>query len=568
MAKKLGELLVREKLISAAQLQKAREEAKLSGSRLGSSLTKLGYLKENDLANFLGKQYGVQAIDLRNHVMDPSVLEIIPKEIALKHQIVPVNKIGNKLYIAMADPSNVFTIDEIKFMTNYHIEVMIAPEEAIKEAIEKWYAENSAVIDELISDFTEDDIEFMSEEEEDAKETELLRSSEEAPVIKLANYILIDAIKKNASDIHIEPYEKMLRVRYRIDGILYEILKPPLSIKNALVSRIKIMAMLDIAEKRLPQDGRIKLKIGKGKEMDYRVSVLPTLYGEKVVLRLLDKSSLQLDMTKLGFLQDQLDHFRVAMYKPFGMILLTGPTGSGKTTTLYSTLSELNKISTNISTAEDPIEYNLPGINQVQMHEDIGLNFASALRAFLRQDPDIIMVGEVRDFETAEIAIKAALTGHLVLSTLHTNDAPGTISRLLNMGIEPFLVASSVNLIGAQRLARKVCQNCKVETAVPEVTLKDFGFDLSQIGTNKLYKGSGCDQCNNTGYKGRVALYEIMPINEDLREFILNGASTTEIKREAIRLGMRTLRKSGIKKILEGVTTIEEVGRVSVSDES
>ena len=380
------------------------------------------------------------------------------------------------------------------------------------------------------------------------------------------NLILLDAIRKNASDIHVEPYEKQLRIRYRIDGLLYEVMKPPLKLKHAITSRLKIMSNLDIAERRLPQDGRIKLKMGRGKEMDFRVSVLPCMWGEKVVLRLLDKSNLQLDMTKLGFEEEVLQEFKTAVFKPYGMILITGPTGSGKTTTLYSTLSELNKSTTNISTAEDPIEFNLFGINQVQMHDAIGLNFASALRSFLRQDPDIIMVGEIRDFETAEIAIKAALTGHLVLSTLHTNDAPSSVSRMLNMGIEPFLVASSVNLIGAQRLVRKLCSECKEPMDVPEQSLIDIGVPPEEVGEFQVMRTTGCRNCNNTGYKGRIAVYEIMTITEELKEFILNGASTMELKREAIRQGMKTLRMSALTKLKEGMTSIEELVRSTAPD--
>jgi len=390
--------------------------------------------------------------------------------------------------------------------------------------------------------------------------------AEEAPVIKLVNYILRDAIQKKASDIHIEAYEKVLRARLRIDGTLYEIMKPPMKLKNAIASRIKIMARLDIAERRLPQDGRIKLKLGKGRDMDFRVSVLPTLFGEKVVMRLLDKSNLQLDMTKLGFEEAPLEHFKEAIHKPFGMVLVTGPTGSGKTTTLYSALSELNAPDVNVSTAEDPVEFNLHGINQVQVHEEVGLTFASALRSFLRQDPDIIMVGEIRDFETAEIAVKAALTGHMVLSTLHTNDAPQTINRMLNMGVEPFLVASSVNLILAQRLARKVCPDCKEEMEPPAEALRDLGVKMEDIGTFSVYEGRGCASCTNTGFKGRVALYEVMPITDEIKELVLAGASAMEIKREAIRLGMSTLRMAGVNKLREGVTTVNEVGRVTMSD--
>src|SRR5437588_395635 len=445
MAGRLGELLVRENLISLQQLQKAQDEQKKAGGRNGYHLTKLGFIEESELTNFLSKQYGVPSINLKEFDIDPEVVKLVPKEVAEKHQCIPVNRAGASLILAMSDPSNIYAIDDIKFLTGYNIEVVVASEQAIKEALEG---------------FDESEIEG-GHDEEDANVVDLEKGAAEAPVVKLVNLILLDAIKKGASDIHVEPYEKDFRVRYRVDGVLYEVMKPPMKLKMAIISRLKIMAELDIAERRLPQDGRIKLKLGKGREMDFRVSVCPTLFGEKVVLRLLDKSNLQLDMTKLGFDADPLRLFKEAIDRPYGMVLVTGPTGSGKTTTLYSALSELNKTSDNISTAEDPVEFNFAGINQVQMHEDIGLNFAAALRSFLRQDPDIIMVGEIRDFETAEIGIKAALTGHLVLSTLHTNDAPGTVSRLLNMGIEPFLVTSAVNLILAQRLARKLCQECK-----------------------------------------------------------------------------------------------------------
>jgi type IV pilus assembly protein PilB len=417
-------------------------------------------------------------------------------------------------------------------------------------------------------DFDADDEEFDFEQddEEDINVLDLEKSAGDAPVVKLVNLILLDAIRKNASDIHVEPYEKSMRIRYRIDGVLYEVMKPPLKLKNAIISRFKIMSSLDIAERRLPQDGRIKMKLGRGKEMDFRVSVLPVLWGEKIVLRLLDKSNLQLDMTKLGFEAKVLAQYKEMIAKPFGMILITGPTGSGKTTTLYSTLSELNKTTTNICTAEDPVEFNLFGINQVQMHDDIGLNFASSLRSFLRQDPDIIMVGEIRDFETAEIAVKAALTGHLVLSTLHTNDAPSSVSRMLNMGIEPFLVASSVNVIGAQRLARKICKDCREPLEVPRQVLIDLGVTPERLDEYQVYRGKGCGTCNNTGYKGRIGLYEIMFFNDEIGEFVLNGASTLELKREAVRQGMKTLRMSGIEKIGEGMTSIEEVVRVTAPD--
>ena len=564
MTEKLGELLVRENLITPAQLQKALEEQKRSGGRLGANLCKLGFIKEEQLTEFLSKQYGIPAVNLKEFEIDPDVVKLIPEEVARKHMAIPISRSGSTLIVAMADPSNIFAQDDIKFLTGYNVEVVVAPENSIKEAIDQYY-QGGENIEDVLGDLEDIDIE-LSEEEEEVNLADLEKASEEAPVIKLVNLILTDAIKKNASDIHIEPYEKTFRVRYRIDGVLYEVLKPPMKMKNAIISRIKIMSGMDIAERRLPQDGRIKIKLGKDREMDYRVSVVPTLFGEKVVLRLLDKSNLQLDMTKLGFDEDQLKLFKEAITRPYGMVLVTGPTGSGKTTTLYSALSELNKPEVNICTAEDPVEYNLMGINQVQMHEEIGLNFAAALRSFLRQDPDIILVGEIRDFETAEIAVKAALTGHLVLSTLHTNDAPSTINRLLNMGVEPFLVASSVNLILAQRLVRKTCPECKEPVDINPQVLIDMGMDPELAKDTVVYKGAGCYHCNETGYKGRIAVYEVMMLYEELKDMILNGASAAELKREAIRLGMKTMRMSGLEKIRQGVTTPEEVARVTAAD--
>ncbi len=565
MNERIGELLVRENLLTSEQLRKAREEAKSGGARLGAQITKLGFLQEQELSSFVAKQYGVPDINLDEFDIDPSVISLIPEEVAMKHSVIPVNRAGSTLILATADPSNIFAIDDIKFLTGYNVEVVVASEEQIKRAIDRYYDKSSS-LDDIMGNFDDSDLELVSDQD-DVDVSALAKESEDAPVVKLVNLVLTDAIKRIASDIHIEPYEKEFRVRYRIDGVLYEVMRPPLKLKNAITSRLKIMAELDIAERRLPQDGRIKLKLGRGKEMDYRVSVLPTLFGEKTVLRLLDKSNLQLDMTKLGFEPKQLETFQDAIHQPFGMVLVTGPTGSGKTTTLYSALSELNKISENISTAEDPVEFNLVGINQVQMHEEIGLNFAAALRSFLRQDPDIIMVGEIRDFETAEIAVKAALTGHMVLSTLHTNDAPSTVNRLLNMGIEPFLVASSVNAIVAQRLARRVCGECReVDAESGPDALMAAGMPEAEARATKANKGRGCNNCSNTGYKGRVAIYEVMRLGEELKEFVLNGASATELKREAIRLGMLTLRRSALNKLREGVTTVSEVYRVSAAD--
>ncbi|MBI5238236.1 MAG: type IV-A pilus assembly ATPase PilB [Deltaproteobacteria bacterium] len=567
MTDRIGELLLREKLITPDQLKNAIEEQKKSGGRLGYNLTRLGFISEKDLISFLSRQYGIPTIDLTSQEIDHDIVKLIPEDVAKKYQVVPVSRNGSTLVVAMADPSNIFAIDDIKFLTGYNVEPLVASDTAIKAAIEKYYEapEEDFEFDGVLTETDDSEMEIVKEEEE-VDLTDLKKAVEDAPVVKLVNFILTDAIKKGASDIHIEPYEKLFRVRYRVDGILHEVMKPPLKLKNAMVSRIKIMSQLDIAERRLPQDGRIKLKLGKNKEMDYRVSVLPTLFGEKVVMRLLDKSNLQLDMTKLGFEEKALKDFMAAIHRPWGIVLVTGPTGSGKTTTLYSALADLNKISENISTAEDPVEFNLMGINQVQMHEGIGLNFAASLRSFLRQDPDIIMVGEVRDYETAEIAIKAALTGHLVLSTLHTNDAPSTVNRLLNMGIEPFLVASSCNLILAQRLARKICKDCKEKAQIPERTLIDLGASQEEAKKMECSKGKGCATCGGTGYKGRIALYEVMPFTEGLRELVLNGASAAELKKQSVKDGMKSLRMSGITKVGEGVTTIEEILRVTMAD--
>jgi type IV pilus assembly protein PilB len=562
---RIGELLVRENLLTSEQLRKARDEAKGKGGRLGAQITKLGFLQEAELSDFVAKQYGVPSVNLDEFEIDSAVIKLIPEDVATKHTVVPVNRAGSTLILATADPSNIFAIDDIKFLTGYNVEVVVASEESIKRAIERAYDQGED-LSEVMEGFDDSDFEVI-QDSDDLDVGELARESEDAPVVKLVNLILTDAVKRVASDIHLEPYEKSFRVRYRIDGVLYEVMKPPLKLKNAITSRLKIMSELDIAERRLPQDGRIKLKMGRGREMDYRVSVLPTLFGEKVVLRLLDKSNLQLDMTKLGFEDRQLEVFQDCIHRPFGMVLVTGPTGSGKTTSLYSALSELNKTTENISTAEDPVEFNLAGINQVQMHEEIGLNFAASLRSFLRQDPDIIMVGEIRDFETAEIAVKAALTGHLVLSTLHTNDAPSTVNRLLNMGIEPFLVASSVNCILAQRLMRRVCEECKQpHSEVLKEALVDAGMSAEEAGSLVPVKGKGCKNCSETGYKGRIAIYEVMEMAEELKEFVLNGASSIELKREAIRLGMTTLRRSALNKLNEGITTLSEVLRVSAAD--
>ena len=562
---RLGELLVRNKLIDEKQLAKALEEQKASGGRLGASLTKLGFLKEEDLAAFLSRQYGVPSINLNEFEIDENVIKLIPAEVVQKYQLIPVNRAGSTLIVAMADPSNIFAIDDIKFMTGYNVEVVVTSEGSIRTAIDKYY-DQTASFDDVMGDLDDIDLEVIDEDDE-VDSSELAKASEDAPVVKLVNLILTDAIKKKASDIHIEPYEKSFRVRYRIDGVLHEVMKPPMKLKNALTSRVKIMSEMDISERRLPQDGRIKIKLPGGKDMDYRVNCLPTLFGEKICLRLLDKSNLQLDMTKLGYEEQSLKWFKEQIHKPFGMVLVTGPTGSGKTVSLYSALSELNTPTENISTAEDPVEFNFAGINQVQMHEEIGLNFASALRAFLRQDPDIIMIGEIRDFETAEIGVKAALTGHLVLSTLHTNDAPSTINRLLNMGIEPFLVASAVNLITGQRLGRRICQECMVPEDIPRETLIQSGIPEDQADETVCYKGEGCSSCNDTGYKGRVGYYQVMPMFEEIRELILAGANTAELKHESMRLGVKTMRQSALTKMVEKITSFEEVLRCTIADD-
>jgi type IV pilus assembly protein PilB len=564
---RLGEILVKNNLIARDQLEKALEEQKLSGgqARLGSILIKQNLISEQSLTSFLSKQFGVPTVNLADYEIDAAVIKLIPPEVVQKYQLVPVNRAGATLIVAVSDPSNLFAIEDIKFMTGYNVEMVVASESAIKATIDKHYDQSASLAD-VMGDMDLEDLEIVGDDD-DIDVTSLERATEDAPVVKMVNAILQDAIRKKASDIHIEPYERLFRVRYRIDGILYEVMKPPIKLKNAITSRIKIMAELDIAERRLPQDGRIKIKLGGGKDMDFRVSCLPTLFGEKIVMRLLDKGNLQTDLTKLGYEPEALAHFMREIHKPFGMVLVTGPTGSGKTVSLYSAIAELNKVSENISTAEDPVEFNFAGINQCQMHEDIGLNFAAALRSFLRQDPDIIMIGEIRDFETAEIAVKAALTGHMVLSTLHTNDAPATINRLLNMGIEPFLVASAVNLITAQRLARRVCSECKAPEDIPVQALIDAGVSPEEAPAYVCMKGKGCTACNNTGYKGRVGFYQVMPMLEEIRELILNGANTAEIKRESMRLGIKTMRQSGLTKLMEGVTSFEEVLRVTISDD-
>src|SRR5947207_8405838 len=592
MAVRIGELLLKEKLITPEQLQQALNQQKANGGKLGYNLVKMGFVKDEQITTLLSKQYGVPSINLAQFKIDPTIVKLVPTDTARKYQIIPLSRSGSTLTIAMTDPTNVFAMDDIKFMTGYTVEPVVASEVAITDAAEKHYPSGkggppgkggkpgagsatgstlemaSRGLEELQATLGggADDVEVLEELQEISAEA-LAKQGEDAPVVRLVNVVLMSAIQKGASDIHVEPYEKELRVRYRIDGILYNIMSPPMKFRDAIVSRVKIMAKLDIAEKRLPQDGRIKIRFneqGVSKEIDFRVSVLPTLFGEKIVMRLLDKDKLMLDMTRLGFEAESLAKFEAAILRPWGMVLVTGPTGSGKTNTLYSSIAKINTPETNIMTAEDPVEFNLAGINQVQVKESIGLNFAAALRSFLRQDPNIILVGEIRDFETAEIAVKAALTGHLVLSTLHTNDAPSTINRLMNMGIEPFLVASSVNLICAQRLVRRICSGCKAEHPVANPALLQAGFSAEMAKGVVPMKGNGCEKCNNTGYKGRVGLYEVMDISDELRELVLVGASGLELRRKAIEEGMLTLRQSGLRKVKDGLTTIEEVARETV----
>ncbi len=561
MSSRLGELLVRRGELRPEQLAQATEQQTQHGGALTRHLVKLGFISEEDLLAYLQREYRLPVVDPLSLEIPREVLDLVPVTIVTKHHLIPTSLTRSTLTIAMSDPSNLVAINEVKFVSGYDVKVAVATPSSIEQAIEGLF-ESKVNYDEVLNAIGSESIEVVTEAEEiDVKELE--RATGEAPVVRLVNAILTDAIRKRASDVHIEPYEKILRVRFRVDGVLYEIMRPPLRLKNPITSRIKVMASLDIAERRLPQDGRIKMKLSGGKEMEFRVSCLPTVYGEKVVLRLLDKSTLQLDMTKLGFEDQQLVYFKEAVYQPYGMVLVTGPTGSGKTTTLYSALADLNKVAANISTAEDPVEFSLMGINQVNVNDDIGLNFPACLRSFLRQDPDIIMVGEIRDFETAEIAVKASLTGHLVLSTAHTNDAPSTINRLLNMGVEPFLVASSVNLVLAQRLARVICPNCKEEMEASPEMLKTVGLNGESFA---VYRGAGCQNCGGTGYRGRIALYEVMPMWDALRELVLGGGTATEIKRTAMKNGMQTLRQSGLGKVREGLTTVEEVLRVTMGD--
>ncbi|MFN8010658.1 MAG: type IV-A pilus assembly ATPase PilB [Holophagaceae bacterium] len=610
MASKLGEMLVKAQLITQEQLDEAMKIQRREGGKLGTLVVRQGYCSDQDIVSFLGMQYGVPAADLDQWpAIEPSVIALVPADLAMKHKVLPLQRSGNVLTLAMSDPTDIFAMDDIRFHTGYNVDPVVSSEMGLARAIERYYGGASGLrlrdepraagasaasasqasaqsaspfnfdetagealdLKSLEDELGDTDTEFdaVGDDEESVNVNALKAGSEDAPVVRLVNMVLVDAIRKGASDIHIEPYEKHYRIRFRIDGLLSEVMRPNLKLKDPLTSRVKILAKLNIAEKRLPQDGRIKLRVnmgGKQKTIDYRVSVLPCLFGEKIVLRLLDSDKLMLDLTKLGFEPESLERWDRQISKPYGMVLVTGPTGSGKTNTLYSSIAKLNTTDVNIMTAEDPVEFNFAGINQVQMKEQIGLNFAAALRSFLRQDPNIILVGEIRDFETAEIAIKASLTGHLVLSTLHTNDAPSTINRLMNMGVEPFLVATSVNIICAQRLVRRLCAACKGPDAHPPAAeaLMKVGFTDQEAKTIKLLGTKGCETCNQKGYKGRVGLYEVLEMSETLKDMVLTGASAIELREQAVKEGMLTLRRSGCRKVLDGVTTIEEIVRETV----
>ncbi|MEK6667003.1 MAG: type IV-A pilus assembly ATPase PilB [candidate division NC10 bacterium] len=569
VSRRLGDLLVNEGLITQENLQRALVEQKGSNEKLGSILVRLGLIQEDQLIGFLSRQYGIPSITLTQLDIDPEVVKLVPAQIAKKYEVLPVKRTGNALTLAMADPTNVFALDDVAFMTNLQVLPVVASQGAIRQAIERLYEPQASAFSDVITALEGEtpDVEVVEGGEDVAPSKvdifELKDASEEAPVVKLVNLILTDAIRRGASDIHLEPYEKVFRVRYRIDGVLQEMMAPPKRLEAALLSRVKIMSNLDIAERRLPQDGRIKIRYSS-REIDLRVSTLPTIFGEKIVMRILDKEALTLDLAKLGFDDWSMENFKKVIHQPYGMILITGPTGSGKTTTLYSAVHTINSPDINIMTAEDPVEYNLKGINQVQVNEEIGRTFAAVLRSFLRQDPDVILVGETRDLETAQIAIRAALTGHLVFSTLHTNDAAGTIARLQDMGIPPFLVASSILLVLAQRLARRVCKECREPYEVDEESLTPYGHVPQGLGKVTLYKGKGCQACNFTGMKGRTAIYEVMPISPEMRELILRGANTTELRDLATQQGMKTLRQAGLLKVLEGAATAEEILRVTI----
>ena len=567
--RRLGDLLVAEGLITDTQLKQALGDQKGKTDKLGSILVKLAFITEEQLIGFLSRQYGIPSITLERVEIDADTIRLVPTAIALKYEVLPVKRIGGTLTLAMADPTNVFALDDIAFMTNLQILPVVAPQAAIRKGIEKYYEAPTSSMSDMLSEITAEagNVEVVEGGEDESAKVdifELKESSEEAPVVKLVNMVLVDAIRKGASDLHWEPYDKVFRIRFRIDGVLHEMLAPPKRLEPAIISRLKIMANLDISERRVPQDGRIKLRYGQ-REIDFRVSVLPTIFGEKAVLRILDKDSLQLDLTKLGFDTWSYEKFNHAIHQPYGMVLITGPTGSGKTTTLYSAISTINSPEHNIMTAEDPVEYNLKGVNQVQVNDNVGRTFAAVLRSFLRQDPDVILVGETRDLETAQISIRAALTGHLVFTTLHTNDCPSTVARLFDMGIQPFLLSSALLVVLAQRLGRRICRDCRQPVDGKEEDLLPYGHVPRNLGQVTFYRGKGCPTCNFTGMKGRVAIYEVMPVTEDLRTVILKNGTTSEIREMAQTQGMKTLRQSGLMKVIEGTTTVEEVLRVTLS---
>src|SRR5712692_1047984 len=564
--RRLGDLLVTEGLLAPEDLRRALSEQKVSSEKLGPILVRLNLLNEEQLIGFLSRQYGIPSITLSQLDIDPEVIRLVPSQLAKRYEVIPIKRTGNALTLAMSDPTNVFALDDVAFLTNLQVLPVVASQGAIRKAIDRTYVSKATAITDVLEELDQEltTVQLVGEEERAIDVIELKEVADDAPLVRLVNMVLVDAIQKGSSDIHWEPYEKVFRIRFRIDGVLHEMLTPPKRLEAAIVSRIKIMANLDIAERRLPQDGRIKLRYNR-REIDFRVSVLPTIFGEKAVLRILDKESLKLDLTELGFDEWSLNQFQAAIRQPYGMILITGPTGSGKTTTLYSAIHTLNAPDINIVTAEDPVEYNLKGVNQVQVNEGIGRTFAAALRSFLRQDPDVILVGETRDLETAQISVRAALTGHLVFSTLHTNDCQSTPARLTDMGIPPFLVSSSLLLIVAQRLARRVCQDCKEPYDADESALVPYGHVPTGIGPTSFYKGKGCQNCNFTGMKGRMAVYEMMTVNDEIRDLILHNAPVSDLAAAAKTNGMKTLRQAGLMKVLEGTTTIEEVLRVTVA---
>ncbi len=565
----LGELLVRENMIGIDQLDQARKEQKQHGGRLTTALVRMGYVKESDLAEFLGRQYNIAFIDLTHFEIDPEAIKLVSKQVCEKHMIIPVTKADKTIVVAFADPSNIYVKDDLALLTRCKVEMVVASEASIVSAIEKYYGGSQAEFSSVMSEMEEAEGAFTSANASQAEILDQENAVDEGPIVKFVNLMLAEAIKLKASDIHIEPYEKRFRVRFRVDGTLQEKTQPPPGAAGAIVSRIKILSKLDISERRKPQDGRLKVRMKNGKEVDFRVSVLPMIFGEKIVMRILDKSNLQVDMTKLGMEEDQLDVFKKAIYQPQGMVLITGPTGSGKTTTIYSALAELNTTTRNISTAEDPVEFNLDGINQVQVNADIGFGFPETLRSFLRQDPEIIMVGEIRDLITAEIAYKAASTGHLVVSTLHTNDAASTVTRLIDMGVAAFMVAEATTLVVAQRLIRRVCEKCAIDARVPEETLIELGVPESEVSQYKnLKRGEGCEVCKGTGTKGRAAIFEVMHMTSAVKEAIYRSASPLELKRYAIEKdGMISLRMSALKKLKAGLTSVEEVLNSSVGDD-